>query len=426
MEEIEVLTHNCVFKLEPLPVGRKAIGACWLFKIKRLANGMIDRFKAQWVGKGYLQQPGIDFDETFSPVMCIENLQLLLAIATALDLEIHQMDVDTTFLNAELTEEVYIEQPEGFVNPNKLHHALHEWNCTLDAHLCDNDFKPTVADLCIYVCQWEDHQLVVIAVYVDDCMIIAPKHLLDETKNPRLNLLKLDCMANEDRSLPYHSVVGRLCYLAHSTWPNIAFTVNILSQHLTAYSKAHWSAAKHLLRSDYSASRLIPQVYCDTDWGGDVNTQRLMTGIVCTLLGALIHWSLKSQRCIALSTCEAEYNALTEAAKQSVYLHDICDDLGLTSSRPTIIYNNNQAALKIANSNPSKHHPRSKHYAVKLMYLQELIANGHVELHHHPSQDMPANALTKASRRTRIIKQLKLLGMFNSLVSIKGRVEERT
>src|SRR5690606_18612045 len=148
--------HNRVFKLEPLPAGRKAIGACWLFKVKRLANSMIDRFKAQWVGKGYSQRPGIDFNETFSPIVRIENLQLLLAIATALDLKIHQMDVDTTFLNTKLTEEVYIEQPEGFVDPNKLHHvcrllkslyglkqAPHEWNRTLNAHLHDNDFKPT-------------------------------------------------------------------------------------------------------------------------------------------------------------------------------------------------------------------------------------------------------------------------------------------
>ncbi len=196
MEEIESLTHNHIFKLESLPAGRKAIGAHWLFKVKRLTNSIIDHFKAQWVGKGYSQWPGINFDKTFSPVVHIENLQLLLAIMTVLDLKIHQMDVDTTFLNTELTEEVYIEQPEGFIDPDKPHHvcrllkslyglkqALHKWNHTLDAHLCDNNFKPTVTNLCIYVHQWEDHQLVVIAIYINDCTIIAPKHLLDETKN---------------------------------------------------------------------------------------------------------------------------------------------------------------------------------------------------------------------------------------------------
>lgn len=114
----------------------------------------------------------------------------------ALDLEVHQMDVDTVFLNTELAEEVYIEQPEGFVDPNKPHHVCrllkslyglkqvpHEWNCTLDAHLCDNNFKPAATDLCIYIQQQEDHHLVVIAIYIDDCTIITPKHLLNETKN---------------------------------------------------------------------------------------------------------------------------------------------------------------------------------------------------------------------------------------------------
>ncbi|ELR18362.1 Copia protein (Gagint-pol protein), putative [Acanthamoeba castellanii str. Neff] len=214
---------------------------------------------------------------------------------------------------------------------------------------------------------------------------------------PGLNLLKLDRTANEDRSLPYHLVV--------------------------AYSKAHWSAAKHLLQYLQGMIHYTIKFNC---LSLEDHTWHSTTGIVCTLLSAPIYWSLKSQRCIALSTCEAEYNSLTEAAKQSVYLCDICDDLSLTSSRPTIIYNNNQAALKIANSNPGKHHPRSKHYAVKLTYLQELIANGHVKLRHYPSQDMPADALTKASGRTRVIEQLKLFSMFDSPVSIKGRVEERT
>ncbi len=93
------------------------IRAWWLFKLKQHTNGVINHFKAQWVAKGYSQCPGIDFNETFSPVICMENLCLLLALTMALDLEGHCMDIDTTFLNAELTEEVYMDQPKGFVNP---------------------------------------------------------------------------------------------------------------------------------------------------------------------------------------------------------------------------------------------------------------------------------------------------------------------
>jgi hypothetical protein len=144
------------------------------------------------------------------------------------------------------------------------------------------------------------------------------------------------------------------------------------------------------------------------------------------LLGLPVYWSSKSQRCIALSTCEAEYNALAEAAKQAIYLRDFCDALRLSPTSATVIYNDNQAALKIANSQPGEHHPRSKHYAVKLAYLRDLIGNGYVELHHHPSSDMPADMLTKAVGRTRVIELLRLLNMFDSSLSIKGRVEERT
>jgi hypothetical protein len=144
------------------------------------------------------------------------------------------------------------------------------------------------------------------------------------------------------------------------------------------------------------------------------------------MLGLPVYWSSKSQRCIALSTCEAEYNALAEAAKQSIYIHDFCSALGLSSNKATVVYNDNQAALKIANSKPGEHHPRSKHYAIKLAYLQDLITNNSVELRHHPSRDMPADMLTKAVGRARVIELLKLLNLSDTSSSIKGRVEEYT
>ncbi len=115
-EEFNSLTHNDTFKLILLPAGCKPIQTCWLYKIKHKADGSINHFKACWVAKGYLQCYGIDYDETFTPVMRMENLHLLLAIATALDSKIHQMDMDTTFLQAQLEEEVYTTQPEGFMS----------------------------------------------------------------------------------------------------------------------------------------------------------------------------------------------------------------------------------------------------------------------------------------------------------------------
>src|SRR6267154_5573930 len=98
--------------LVELPSGQKAIKSKWVFKHK--ADG---RFHARLVAKGFTQIHGIDYDETFSPVARFESLRLLLALAALEDWEIHQMDVKSVFLNGVLDEEIYMEQPQGFITP---------------------------------------------------------------------------------------------------------------------------------------------------------------------------------------------------------------------------------------------------------------------------------------------------------------------
>jgi len=110
-EEYSALMNNNTWELRPLPPGRKAIATRWIFKLKYTADGEVDRYKARWVAKGFSQQYGINYNETFAPVMRMENLRLLLAIATTLDLEIKQVDVNSAFLQADLDEEIYITQP---------------------------------------------------------------------------------------------------------------------------------------------------------------------------------------------------------------------------------------------------------------------------------------------------------------------------
>ena len=82
-------------------------------------DGSIDKFKARLVAKGFKQKVDLDFFDTFSPVTRITSIRLLIAIATIFDLKIHQMDVKTTFLNWDLEEEIYMDQPEGFVEPGQ-------------------------------------------------------------------------------------------------------------------------------------------------------------------------------------------------------------------------------------------------------------------------------------------------------------------
>lgn len=102
-----------------LPPGCKTIGCKWVLRKKFKLDGTIDKYKARLVTKGFKQQVDIDFFDTFSPVTRVTSIRLLIAVAAIRDLKIHQMDVKTTFLNGDLDEEIYMDQPEGFVEPGQ-------------------------------------------------------------------------------------------------------------------------------------------------------------------------------------------------------------------------------------------------------------------------------------------------------------------
>ena len=115
------LQDNDVWELVDLPKNRKPVGSKWVFKTKTDADGHIERYEARLVAQGFSQKFGTDYDETFSPVVRLESVRTLIAMSVQHGLQLHQVDVDTAFLNGELEEEVYMRQPEGFVTPGKEH-----------------------------------------------------------------------------------------------------------------------------------------------------------------------------------------------------------------------------------------------------------------------------------------------------------------
>ena len=115
--EIESILQNHTWELVNLPPGCKPLGSKWIFKKKIKADGSIDKYKARLVIKGYRQREGLDYFDTYSPVTRINSIRMVVAIAALRNLEVHQMDVKTAFLNGDLDEEIYMEQPEGFTAP---------------------------------------------------------------------------------------------------------------------------------------------------------------------------------------------------------------------------------------------------------------------------------------------------------------------
>ena len=114
-KEIGSLHDNNVWELVELPADRKEVGSKWVFKVKMNSNGSIERYKACLLAQGYSEQEGLDYDETFSPVMRFESVRSVIALAAMNNLRLHQMDITTAFLHGDLKEEVYMKQLEGFV-----------------------------------------------------------------------------------------------------------------------------------------------------------------------------------------------------------------------------------------------------------------------------------------------------------------------
>ena len=120
-KEMESMQEHEVWNLVEIPAEKKAVGCKWIFKIKTDSEGKIERFKARLVAQGFNQKFGKDYDETFSPVVRQESLRTLVALSVQHNLELHHVDVTTAFLNGVLEEEVYMQQPKGFMKPGEEH-----------------------------------------------------------------------------------------------------------------------------------------------------------------------------------------------------------------------------------------------------------------------------------------------------------------
>jgi hypothetical protein len=185
-EEMQSLEKNCTWEVVPLPKGKKTVRCKWIYKRKEgLSPSEPPRFKSRLVAKGYSQIPGVDYNEVFSPVVKHSSIRTFFSIVASHDLQLEQLDVKTAFLHGELDEEIYMDQPEGFIVPGKENYACklkrslydlkqspRQWYKRFDSFMLSHGFKRSKYDSCVYI-KVVDGSPIYLLLYVDDMLIAA-------------------------------------------------------------------------------------------------------------------------------------------------------------------------------------------------------------------------------------------------------------
>jgi hypothetical protein len=183
IEEYQSIINNDVWEIVPRPKSKDVVSSKWLFKIKHVADGSIEKHKAIFVARGFSQKEGIDYEDTFTSVARYTLIRTIIALAAKMKWKLHQMDVKTTFLNGVIEEEVYIEKPQGFeVEDRKSHvcklkkflyglkQAPRAWYGRIDSFLTSLGFTKSKTDSNLYFKVMNDEP-VILLLYADDLFL---------------------------------------------------------------------------------------------------------------------------------------------------------------------------------------------------------------------------------------------------------------
>ena len=215
---------------------------------------------------------------------------------------------------------------------------------------------------------------------------------------------------NEMQKIPYASIVGSLMYAMVCTRPDIAHAVGVVSRFLSDPGKEHWAAVKWILRYLQGTSKMslcfgkgepILDGFTDSDMSGDIDSRKSTSGYLITFAGGAVAWQSRLQKCVALSTIEAEFIAITEACKELSWLKKFLQELGLKQER-YVLHCDSQGAIHLSKN--SSFHSRSKHIDVRYHWIRDVLNDKLLQLEKvhidENTSDMLTKALTKDSMRS--------------------------
>nr|GEU68789.1 hypothetical protein [Tanacetum cinerariifolium] len=360
--EIQSMKDNKVLVLVELPPNGKSVSSKWIFKKKTDMNGAVHTYKARLVANGYTQTLGIDYEETFSPVADIRAIRILIPIVAYYDYEIWHMDVKTAFLNGYLSEKVYMEQPEGFFNPEK--------------YFAKKDLGQAA-------------YILGIKIYID-----RSRRLIGLCQSAYIEkILKRNHMENSKRG-------------------------NIPMQDKLKLSKSQGASTpaelKRMQNVSYASVVGSIMVSCYTDAGYLTDADDLKSQIryMFVLNSGVVDWKNAKQIIFTTSSVEAKYIAAFDASKEAVWVRKFISglDVVLTIEEPISMYCDNTGAIAIANESGIT--KGTRHFHAKVNYLREVIEYGDVKLEKVHTYDNLTDPFTKAlaflkhSEHTRNIEML--------------------
>ncbi|GKA29249.1 zinc finger, CCHC-type containing protein [Tanacetum coccineum] len=452
-DEMNSIMGNNTWVLTDLPLGCK-----WIFKRKLKVDGTIENFKARLVIQGFRQKSGIDYFDTYALVARISTIRLLIAIGLIHNLIIHQMDMKTAFLNGELDEEVYMNQPQGFImhgNENKvcklikslyeLKQSPKQWHQKFDEIVLSNGYLLNQANKFVYSKFDETGKGVIICLYVDDMLIFGTDQVqIDLTKEflssrfsmkdiGKADVILSISIKNESNGIAIsqshyiEKVLKKFNYFdctpvstpmdtSEMLMPNNGQVVSQLEYFMVigcliydmTYTRP--DIAFVVCKLSTYISNPVLEGYTDASWINNTKDNLSTNGWVFLLGGGAISWASKKQTCITGSIMEYEFVALTTAGKKAEWLKKLLLEIPLWVKPMAPISSRYDIVATLAKAYSQMYNGKSRHLGVRHSIIRELITNGVISIEFVRSQQNLADYFTKGLARDLIIKSAEGMG----------------
>ena len=479
--ENQTLIDHQTFEIVDKPERCHLIGYKYVFALKKDQDGFITRFKARLVAKGYSQLEGKEYGQTYSPVVAMTTVLILITMAVRNGWDLLLLDFKGAFLHSKMPDEfkVYIKTPYGMkVPPDKVvklskslygtKNASHLWWEDLRQTLIEHGFVQSQNDPCLFTLK-KGKYICTLCTFVDDLVIssndtqrtkkfidllkkkgfvissleqlswyLGIEIIIDRTKKTvkvlqtlyieeLIKFMGLEGANGVDTPLPsvlptasdcppdtaegrklrnsiqheYRSILGKLSHLARHSRYDIKFAVFYLSRYQHNPGMAHLKAAKHivlyLIKTKNEGLTLntndIPLcVYCDADHASNKDHRRSTSGYCCFVFGGCVYSKSTQQKCVTLSSTEAEVVALSRCVRDVLWIRNLLYDFGIKVPK-TLIYEDNLGAIHL--SKDSALSQRTKHIAIAYFFIRDHIVKSRIDVIHISTDRNVSDIFTK-------------------------------